>query len=81
MEALVRRLLPISHTFSSYMEERSLVSSICLTLTFFIEFSFAAYDLKLLLDKGIYDVLKPRWITDSITLGHPAPFKKKYGLH
>lgn len=37
-----------------------------------------AYDLKLLIDKGIYDVLKPAWIIDSIELGHTAPFQKKY---
>lgn len=37
-----------------------------------------AYNLKLLIDKGIYDVLKPAWVIDSIELGHTAPFQKKY---
>ncbi|KAJ7077844.1 DNA ligase IV [Mycena belliarum] len=31
--------------------------------------------------KGIYDVIKPRWITDSIALGRPAPLRKKYFFH
>lgn len=35
--------------------------------------------MRLLIDKGIYDVLKPNWVTDSIALGHPRPFRKKYG--
>ncbi|GLB41800.1 putative DNA ligase [Lyophyllum shimeji] len=39
------------------------------------------YDLKLLIDKGIHDVIKPEWITDSIVLGHLAPFSKKYFFH
>ncbi|KAF9462872.1 DNA ligase 4 [Collybia nuda] len=39
------------------------------------------YDLKLYIDKGIYDVLKPAWILESIELGHPAPFNKKYFFH
>ncbi|RDB23717.1 DNA ligase 4 [Hypsizygus marmoreus] len=39
------------------------------------------YDLKLLIDKGIYDIIKPEWITESITLGKLAPFRKKYFFH
>ncbi|KAJ7449621.1 DNA ligase IV [Mycena latifolia] len=31
--------------------------------------------------KGIYDVIKPQWITDSIALGRPAPLRKKYFFH
>ncbi|KAF8074989.1 DNA ligase IV [Lyophyllum atratum] len=36
------------------------------------------YDLKLLIDKGIYDVIKPEWVTESIELGHLAPFSRRY---
>nr|Q7Z7W5.1 RecName: Full=DNA ligase 4; AltName: Full=DNA ligase IV; AltName: Full=Polydeoxyribonucleotide synthase [ATP] 4 [Coprinopsis cinerea]BAC76766.1 DNA ligase IV [Coprinopsis cinerea]BAD93669.1 DNA ligase IV [Coprinopsis cinerea] len=43
--------------------------------------SITPYDLKLVIDKGIHDVIKPSWITDSVTLGEPAPFKKKYFFH
>jgi len=39
-----------------------------------------AYDLKLVIDKGIVDVLKPSWITDSIEGGEKAPMQKKYDL-
>ena len=36
-----------------------------------------AYDLKLMIDKGKYDVVRPSWVEDSITLGRCAPFRKK----
>ncbi|KIK09022.1 hypothetical protein K443DRAFT_672060 [Laccaria amethystina LaAM-08-1] len=39
------------------------------------------YDLKLLIDKNVYDVIKPNWITDSVALGEPAPLRKKYFFH
>ncbi|KAJ3982001.1 DNA ligase 4 [Lentinula detonsa] len=35
-------------------------------------------DVQVVMEKGIYDVLKPKWVTDSVTLGHKAPFKSKY---
>ncbi|KAJ7252709.1 DNA ligase 4 [Mycena haematopus] len=31
--------------------------------------------------KGIYDVIKPQWIKDSIALGQPVPLHKKYFFH
>ncbi|KAJ7504480.1 DNA ligase IV [Mycena galericulata] len=31
--------------------------------------------------KGIYDVIKPQWIKDSIALGQPAPLRKSYFFH
>ncbi|KAJ7634099.1 DNA ligase IV [Mycena polygramma] len=31
--------------------------------------------------KDIYDVIRPQWIKDSITLGEPAPLLKKYFFH
>ncbi|KAJ7760471.1 DNA ligase IV [Mycena metata] len=31
--------------------------------------------------KGIYDVIKPQWIKDSVALGAPAPLNKKYFFH
>ncbi|KIK60460.1 hypothetical protein GYMLUDRAFT_73906 [Collybiopsis luxurians FD-317 M1] len=39
------------------------------------------YDLQQIIDKGVYDVVKPNWITDSVALGHKAPLKKKYFFH
>ncbi len=32
-----------------------------------------AYSLKLVIDKGLVDVLKPRWITDSLEAGLRSP--------
>jgi len=40
-----------------------------------------AYDLKLIIDKGKHDVVKPSWIEDSISLGRPAPVYKRYFFH
>ncbi|KAF7309720.1 DNA ligase [Mycena indigotica] len=31
--------------------------------------------------KGLYDVIKPKWIKDSVSLGGRAPFRKKYFIH
>ncbi|KAF8636375.1 hypothetical protein AX17_003558 [Amanita inopinata Kibby_2008] len=39
------------------------------------------YDVQLIIDKGKYDVLKPSWVEDSISLGHVAPCHKKYFVH
>lgn len=40
----------------------------------------SAYDLKLLIDKGFYDVIKPAWLEDSIASGALAPFKKRCAI-
>ncbi|KAG6891545.1 hypothetical protein C0992_004403 [Termitomyces sp. T32_za158] len=40
-----------------------------------------AYDLKLLINKGIHDVIKPEWVTDSVDGQAPAPFYKRYFFH
>ncbi|KNZ74643.1 DNA ligase 4 [Termitomyces sp. J132] len=39
------------------------------------------YDLKLLINKGIYDVIKPEWVTDSVENQALAPFFKRYFFH
>ncbi|KAF8347685.1 DNA ligase 4 [Amanita rubescens] len=39
------------------------------------------YDLKLIIDKGKYDVVRSSWIEDSISLGRCAPFRKRYFFH
>ncbi|KAJ3527652.1 hypothetical protein NMY22_g9703 [Coprinellus aureogranulatus] len=39
------------------------------------------YDLKLVIDKGRLDVLKPEWVEDSVARGELAPFHKKYFFH
>ncbi|KAG5353805.1 hypothetical protein C0989_001922 [Termitomyces sp. Mn162] len=41
----------------------------------------SAYDLKLLINKGIYDVIKPEWVTDSVENQALAPFFKRYFFH
>jgi hypothetical protein len=62
------------------MEAQLLVSFFHLLTHCFHPAISVAYDLKLLIDKGIYDVLKPNWVTDSIALGQHVPFRKKYNL-
>ncbi|KIM44920.1 hypothetical protein M413DRAFT_442894 [Hebeloma cylindrosporum] len=39
------------------------------------------YDLKLIIDKGKVDVIKPSWILDSIEKGEGVPMAKKYFFH
>lgn len=39
---------------------------------------FTAYDLKLLINKGIHDIVKPAWIEDSVASGKLVPLSKKY---
>jgi len=38
---------------------------------------FVAYDIKLLIDKGNVDIIRPQWIRDSIARGELVPLKKK----
>ncbi|KAK0202966.1 DNA ligase 4 [Desarmillaria ectypa] len=40
-----------------------------------------SYDLRLSINKGIYDVVKPEWITDSIALGRQVPLSRRYFFH
>ncbi|KDR80522.1 hypothetical protein GALMADRAFT_240825 [Galerina marginata CBS 339.88] len=39
------------------------------------------YDLKLVINKGTIDVIKPSWITDSIEHGRKLPMRQKYFFH
>lgn len=39
-----------------------------------------AYDIKMIMNKGIIDIIRPEWIKDSVTKGELMPFKKKYVL-
>ncbi|KAJ8521547.1 hypothetical protein ONZ45_g1752 [Pleurotus djamor] len=39
------------------------------------------YDLKLLINKGIYDIIKPEWIRDSVRQGHLVGLHKRYFFH
>ncbi|KAG1735545.1 ATP dependent DNA ligase domain-containing protein [Suillus lakei] len=39
------------------------------------------YDIKLLIDKDIVDIIRPQWVTDCIHLGELVPLKKKYFFH
>lgn len=38
---------------------------------------FAAYDIKLLIDKGNVDIIRPQWIVNCIARGELVPLKKK----
>ena len=37
-----------------------------------------AYDIKMIMNKGQYDIIKPAWITDSIAKGELVPMRKKW---
>ncbi|KAJ8095205.1 DNA ligase (ATP) [Marasmius tenuissimus] len=39
------------------------------------------YNVKIVIDRGIHDIIKPQWVTDSIAMGRRAPFDKKYFFH
>ncbi|KAG7093593.1 DNA ligase (ATP) [Marasmius oreades] len=39
------------------------------------------YNVKLIIDKDIHDIIKPQWVTDSISLGRTAPLSNKYFFH
>lgn len=39
------------------------------------------YDIKLLVDKGNVDIIRPQWVTDCIHRGELVPLKKKYFFH
>lgn len=39
------------------------------------------YDLKLLINKGTVDIVKPEWIHDSVSRGQLAPMAKRYFFH
>ncbi|KAF9052350.1 DNA ligase 4 [Hymenopellis radicata] len=47
---------------------------------FFVVFmgTVIPYDLSLMIKKGIHDVLKPDWVSDSISLDRQAPLSKRY---
>lgn len=36
-----------------------------------------AYDIRMIMDKGAIDIIKPIWITDSIAKGELVPMRKK----
>ncbi|KAJ3483114.1 hypothetical protein NLI96_g6529 [Meripilus lineatus] len=39
------------------------------------------YDIKMIMNKGQYDIIKPAWITDSIQKGERVPMRQKYFFH
>ena len=75
LKSLLANLKPSLYTEGKLPVRLSLLAYVYLKLI-----ALAAYDLKLLIDKGIYDILKPDWVADSIALGHPAPFRKRQTL-
>jgi hypothetical protein len=41
----------------------------------------AAYDLKILINSGEHDILKPSWIQDCVRRGELVPMRKRYIVH
>ncbi|TFY55747.1 hypothetical protein EVJ58_g8059 [Rhodofomes roseus] len=39
------------------------------------------YDIKLIMDKGVCDIIRPQWIMDCIARGELVPLTKKYFFH
>ncbi|KAH8116296.1 DNA ligase 4 [Phellopilus nigrolimitatus] len=39
------------------------------------------YDLRLIMDKGIHDIIRPSWVYDCIDQGERVPLQKKYFFH
>ncbi|KAI0034447.1 ATP dependent DNA ligase domain-containing protein [Vararia minispora EC-137] len=39
------------------------------------------YDIKLIMDKDVHDIVRPQWIIDSIHAGRRLPLTKKYFFH
>ncbi|KAJ3530465.1 hypothetical protein NMY22_g8560 [Coprinellus aureogranulatus] len=52
-------------------------------LSWFIVYDGATkpYEVQSIIDKKKFDILKPRWVEDSIRLGKLAPFHEKYFFH
>ena len=47
-----------------------------------IQLTFAeAYDIKMIMDKGVYDIIRPRWLFDSVANNELVPLSKKYFFH
>jgi DNA ligase-4 len=40
-----------------------------------------AYDIKLIMNKGVYDIIRPRWLFDSIANNELVPMSRKYFFH
>ena len=36
-----------------------------------------AYDIKMIMDRGTVDILRPEWIKDSVAKGELMPFKRR----
>ncbi|KAG6866564.1 hypothetical protein C0991_002049 [Blastosporella zonata] len=62
-------------------QDKKELMKLSLALYCFLTPLASAYDLKLLIDKGIHDVIKPDWVTDSVDHEALAPFSKKYFFH
>ncbi|KAF7796329.1 hypothetical protein EIP86_007506 [Pleurotus ostreatoroseus] len=39
------------------------------------------YDIKLIVDKGVLNIIRPQWIKDCVAQGELVPLKKKYFFH
>ncbi|KAI0923774.1 DNA ligase (ATP), variant 2 [Taiwanofungus camphoratus] len=39
------------------------------------------YDIKLIMNKGVFDIIRPQWIMDCLSNGELVPLRKKYFFH
>lgn len=50
------------------------VTALLYVLTLYV---VQAYDIKLIMNKGVFDIIRPQWIKDCVTKGELLPLKKK----
>ena len=79
MVASMSSSLVTTPTCSSSMGAELLVRILCLLVTSFQCSSFfLAYDLKLVMNKDVCDIIRPQWILDCVAQGEIVPLTKKY---
>lgn len=54
---------------------RTLLHSVPVGVIF--EDTFSAYDLKIIMNKDIHDVIKPEWVRDCVARGRLLPLHKR----
>ena len=79
MVASMSSSLVTTPTCSSSMGAELLVRILCLLATSLQSSSlFLAYDLKLVMNKDVCDIIRPQWILDCVAQGEIVPLTKKY---
>jgi len=60
------------------MEEQRLVRAIYAFVFNIQPIVALAYDIQILINKGTYDIIRPKWITDCVHANKLLPMTKKY---